>query len=288
MNTYDLGTLGPASVVSNGLQGLLEAYKIKLNHDTENAKIMQSGATIANSMAEHRMTIDEKKREYDTPPRFLTIPDPNTPGGFINVGIGNNGHITNLTRKTAAGADKKSAALDSAAAAFMALDNYEKIASGFAPESSKTLATARAPWDFMRGHLQATSPQANLSAVAGDAATLYATAVNKAGGGRMTDSEIHNMANAMGGSGVGQTQENIAGKHGPLKDQLAAKLGVSRGEIEAYIEAQRNAQDNGASVGGPMQTLRRALPSARAAASTKGKYAHLSDEELRQAMAEGQ
>ncbi len=273
MGAYDLGELGPAQVVSSGLQGLLEAYKLKLSAAQEQAKLRQSGynaagtemtalkthqMTVDAANTQHRMALDEKRREFETPPKFVTLPDPNNPGGYINVGTAGGGKITNLTRALPkAGADKKAGALDSAAAAYMALDNYQRLAGQFMPESSNTMATIRTPWDKVRGVVQKTSPQANLEAVAGDAATLYATAVNKAGGGRMTDSEIHNMARAMGGNGVGQTQENIAGKHGPLKDQLAAKLGVTRGEIEDYIAAQAAGK---AGAAGPMQTLRAALP----------------------------
>lgn len=43
MGAYDLGELGPAQVASSGLQGLLEAYKMKLAQATEEAKIKQSG-----------------------------------------------------------------------------------------------------------------------------------------------------------------------------------------------------------------------------------------------------
>lgn len=51
MGAYDLGELGPAQAVSSGLQGLLEAYKIKLKTDTERAKIRQAGIGHSDSMA---------------------------------------------------------------------------------------------------------------------------------------------------------------------------------------------------------------------------------------------
>lgn len=43
MGAYDLGELGPAQVASSGLQGLLEAYKMKMAGDVEQAKMRQSG-----------------------------------------------------------------------------------------------------------------------------------------------------------------------------------------------------------------------------------------------------
>ena len=43
MGAYDLGELGPAAVISGGLQGLLEAYKMKRAGDVEQAKMRQSG-----------------------------------------------------------------------------------------------------------------------------------------------------------------------------------------------------------------------------------------------------
>ena len=39
----DLGDLGPAQAISSGLQGLLEAYKMKLSAAQEDAKLRQSG-----------------------------------------------------------------------------------------------------------------------------------------------------------------------------------------------------------------------------------------------------
>ncbi len=55
---YDLGELGPAQAAASGLQGLLEAYKIKLGQATEEAKIKQSGynAFATNDMAEQRLS----------------------------------------------------------------------------------------------------------------------------------------------------------------------------------------------------------------------------------------
>ena len=42
MGAYDLGELGPATAVAAGLQGLLEAYKMKMGQDVEYAKMRQS------------------------------------------------------------------------------------------------------------------------------------------------------------------------------------------------------------------------------------------------------
>lgn len=57
MGAYDLGELGPAQAAASGLQGLLEAYKIKLGQATEEAKIKQSGynAYAASESAESRL-----------------------------------------------------------------------------------------------------------------------------------------------------------------------------------------------------------------------------------------
>lgn len=64
MDTYDLGTLGPASIVSNGLQGLLEAYKMKLQQATENAKTMQAGVT-AQAMMPYRMAMFDDRVRHE-------------------------------------------------------------------------------------------------------------------------------------------------------------------------------------------------------------------------------
>lgn len=52
MGAYDLGELGPAAVISGGLQGLLEAYKMKMGQATEEAKIRQSGFNAMESRRE--------------------------------------------------------------------------------------------------------------------------------------------------------------------------------------------------------------------------------------------
>lgn len=46
MGAYDLGELGPAQAVSSGLQGLLEAYKLKLASAQEEAKLRQSAFNV--------------------------------------------------------------------------------------------------------------------------------------------------------------------------------------------------------------------------------------------------
>lgn len=109
MGAYDLGELGPAAAISGGLQGLLEAYKMKLGQATEDAKLRQSGfntsATLTNSMAEHKMTVeagDRKLAQENTlarlPPTFVTLPDPNNPGGTMTVATGQHGKVQSLTR----------------------------------------------------------------------------------------------------------------------------------------------------------------------------------------------
>lgn len=53
MGAYDLGELGPAQVASSGLQGLLEAYKMKMSADVEQAKMRQSGFNAGASHQEN-------------------------------------------------------------------------------------------------------------------------------------------------------------------------------------------------------------------------------------------
>lgn len=64
MGAYDLGDLGPATVASSGLSGLLEAYKMKMAQDTEAAKIKQSGFNAGTSaslmMPFHLAALGEK------------------------------------------------------------------------------------------------------------------------------------------------------------------------------------------------------------------------------------
>lgn len=241
MSAFDLDGLGPAQAVSSGLSGLLEAYKIKLAKDTEYAKIRQSGyneAMQSDSLAAH---LAENKRQFDVEPNYVQIPDPNNAGGTMTVGTKGN-HIISLTRNAPAGkatADKKTQeSLQSAAGAYSAMDDALGLADQFAPKSSAAAATAKVPYTWLKSKLMQTAPENNLADKSAEAATLFATAVNKAGGGRMSDAEIQNMATAMGGHGIGDTVDNLAIKHGQLKDNLAIKLGIPRGDIEAYV-AQR-------------------------------------------------
>lgn len=61
---YDLGGVAPAAAVSGGLQGLLEAYKMKLSQATEDAKLRQSGFN-SNAMMPYRMASLNEKRDHD-------------------------------------------------------------------------------------------------------------------------------------------------------------------------------------------------------------------------------
>ena len=78
MGAYDLGELGPAQVASSGLQGLLEAYKMKMSADVEQAKMRQSGfnagagsdmdslrlaETIRANLAREKLKGEEQDRE---------------------------------------------------------------------------------------------------------------------------------------------------------------------------------------------------------------------------------
>lgn len=143
-----------------------------------------------------------------------------------------------LAAKTAATGTKSQKGLDSAAAAFMALDNYRDLASQYAPQDSAMGAAAKAPLEWIRSKAMQTSPENNLADKAGQAATLYATAVNSAGGGRMTEAEVENMKKSMGGNAIGETQANIAQKHDQIKAELAAKLGLSRADVDKYIASK--------------------------------------------------
>lgn len=143
-----------------------------------------------------------------------------------------------LAAKTAAAGTKNQKALDNAAGAFMAMDNYRDLASKYAPQDSAAGAAIKAPLEWIRSKAMQTSPENNLADKAGQAATLFATAVNSAGGGRMTEAEVDNMKKAMGGNGIGETQTNIAQKHDQMKNELAAKLGLSRQDVDRYIASR--------------------------------------------------
>lgn len=157
-----------------------------------------------------------------------------------------------LVKPTASPADKNaqktSEALNSAVAAYMAMDNARKIGTEFMPESSGFGAMLKAPFQKARQLVQQTSPENNLADKSGEAATLFATAVNKAGGGRMTEAEVENMKKAMGGNGVGDTIANIDTKHDAIKNELAAKTGLSRKQIEDAVAA-RNEGGAGLQIG---------------------------------------
>ena len=74
MGAYDLGELGPAAIVSGGLSGLLEAYKMKMSAAQDEAKTRQSGlnegmqrqaATVARQEAATR-ALDSLKLRQDS------------------------------------------------------------------------------------------------------------------------------------------------------------------------------------------------------------------------------
>jgi hypothetical protein len=243
----DSGGLGAGQVVASGLQGLVEAYKMKLQQAQEESKIRQSGFNSAMDANTAMSKIAEDKRQFDAPPTFHDIPYVGADGKPTTLVVGYKGnHIVSLTPKGTSGTAAKSAqdALHNAAGAFSALDDSLNLAKQFAPQSSQTGAILKAPMSYLRSKLMQTSGENNLADKVKEAATLYATAVNKAGGGRMSDAEINNMATAMGGHGIGDTVDNLSIKHSQLKDNLAIKLGVPRGDIEAYVDQYKKANEN--------------------------------------------
>lgn len=273
MGAYDLGELGPAQVASSGLNGLLEAYKMKLAQDTEEAKLKQSGfnaGTAASLMMPYRLgelnakdaALSEKISEFNKS---------RNPGG---------GPVTSpdgkfLWEKDAwkpvtqpKSATQQTDALKSAAGAYMAMDDTLNLAKQFAPQSSATAAAVMSPLSYLKSKFSPTSSENNMADKAGQAATFYATAVNKAGGGRMTDAEIHNMMTSMGGHGIGDTVDNLTVKHAQMKDELATKIGVPRGQIEDYITQMNSPMGKlqaampaaAPAAAGPMSTLKAALP----------------------------
>lgn len=240
LDNPDFGGIAAGQAVASGLQGLVEAYKIKLGQAQEEQKVKQAGFNSA-AMMPYRMgmldsrdaAIKERAREFDAlaPTGEPTIsPD----GKFMLQGrtwkpVPGKG--------TQANADKL---LHSAGGAYSALDDALGLAKQFTPESSAAAATARAPYTWLKSKLSQTSPENNLADKTHEAATLFAAAANQGGGARMSDAEINNMATAMGGHGIGDTYENLAVKHAQLKDNLAIKLGLSRADIEDYVAAQKD------------------------------------------------
>lgn len=119
----DLNATGNGlSAVSGGLQGLLEAYKMKMAQNVEQQKLAQQGLDAganARAMGAYRMAALNEKTDYDnwkmdhadsfaaagTP---ILLPDPNNPGQKITVLTDGKGGIKNVTRTvpTAPGAAK--------------------------------------------------------------------------------------------------------------------------------------------------------------------------------------
>lgn len=169
------------------------------------------------------------------------------PDGTTVVGYqtGKGGIVKPVADPAAKAGAKKDEGINSAAAAYMAMDNARGLGAKFMPESNGLAAMVKSPLEKIRQLTMQTSPENNYRDKEGEAATLFATGINKAGGGRMTETEVANMAKAMGGSGIGDTQANVLAKHEAMKNELAAKLGVSRADIEAAV-ASRGAAGTGA------------------------------------------
>lgn len=304
----DLNATGNGlSAINGGLQGLLEAYKMKMAQNVEQAKISQQGldsGANARAMAGYRSSmIDakdaallEKIREFNVGGGAATAAPVVSPDGKF---IQEKGKWVPVPQPAAlaGAAAKTSDAIKSAAGAYNAMDESLAFAKDFAPQTSGLAAAAMSPLTFLKSHLSPTSPENNMRDKMGQAGTFYATAVNKAGGGRMTETEVQNMAKSMGESGVGDTYQNLANKHAQMKEDLAIKIGVPRAQIEDYLAQMRPAPLVPPAPAIP-PVIAKLLPGAAPApaapvapaaapAPVAGKYAHLSDAELA-AMAQGQ
>lgn len=125
----DLNATGNGlSAVSGGLQGLLEAYKMKMAQSVEQAKISQQGLDAgaqARAMAAYRTAALGEKSTYDQwkmdhadsfapAGQSISIPDPNNPGQHVTFLTDGKGGIKNATRSVPTAGNAAKAKSDTA------------------------------------------------------------------------------------------------------------------------------------------------------------------------------
>lgn len=289
MGAYDLGELGPASVMAGGLSGLLEAYKMKIGRDVEEAKMRQGAfSTNANVMMENRK-LEQAKIIADTPPKFIELPDPNNPGMTITVATGPGGKVTSLTRGVSKVDPKASSKENAMKTVSTNLRDMARVY-GQLNERGAIVNTEKGGFSNIMSRLSASRVgQAAGVAVGGQSQSLR-NDINQ-----MKPLLINSIrqASGMGARGMDSEKElefYLKAATDPTLDVQTNLRAIDR--LDKAYGLGLGISDAGTplpaapSAPGPMSTLRAALP--QATPPSGGKYAHLTDAQIRAALAGGQ